>query len=190
MKPSRKEGSDRPETWCCTWPMILMPPWRISRITWNESTLGHAHGNSCGKCPHGSKPVKRAEVTKLLKNLLKEKPGISLAFLFGSFAGNHQRPTSDVDVGILFDLAPNLTTIQDLNDEISSALKREVDLVILNQASPILKMQVLKRGKLIIKRNKREFNRFYVQVVNQYDDLKQVRKKSEENILRGRVYGR
>ena len=133
--------------------------------------------------------MKRAEVIKLLKNLLKEKPGILLAFLFGSFAGNHQRPTSDVDVGIIFDTAPSLAAIHDLNIEISSALNREVDLVILNQASPILKMQVLKKGKLILRRNKREFNLFYLQTVNQYDDLKQVRKKCEENILSGRIYG-
>jgi predicted nucleotidyltransferase len=133
--------------------------------------------------------VKRAEVVKLLKNLLKEKPEILLAFLFGSFAGNQQRPTSDVDIGILFETVPSPATIQDLNEKISTALKKEVDLLIINQASPILRMQILKKGKVIIKRNKKEFNRFYVQVVNQYDDLKQVRRKGEESILIGRIYG-
>jgi hypothetical protein len=49
-------------------------------------------------------------------------------------------------------------------------------------------MQVLKNGVLIFKKDKRYFNQFYVETINQYDDLKQIRKKCEDGILKGRIY--
>jgi hypothetical protein len=49
-------------------------------------------------------------------------------------------------------------------------------------------MQILKYGKMIYTRRKKYFYEFYTDTVNQYDDLKRIRKNCEENILRGRVY--
>lgn len=53
-----------------------------------------------------------------------------------------------------------------------------------------LKMQVLKNGILIFKRDDKVYNKFFVNTINQYDDLKRVRKVCEDNILKGRIYGR
>ena len=58
----------------------------------------------------------------------------------------------------------------------------------LNDASPVLKMQVLKKGLLLYARNKKQLHQFFVETVNQYDDLKRIRKNCEDSILRGRIY--
>jgi len=77
-----------------------------------------------------------------------------------------------------------------LTEELSSILGREVDLVALNQSSPVFKMQILKNGILIYSRNKKYYHQFFVDTLNQYDDLKRIRKPCEENILKGNIYAR
>lgn len=131
-----------------------------------------------------------AKTVKLLKAFFSEEQGTLLAFLFGSFANKRMRRSSDVDIGILFRTVPDAYAINDLREKLSSLLQREVDLVTLNQASPVLKMQVLKNGILIYVSHRKYFHQFFVDTVNQYDDLKRIRKNCEESILKGRIYAR
>ena len=128
------------------------------------------------------------KLLKPLKTFFKRRHKILLAFLFGSFATNCSRPSSDVDIGILFETVPDIYVINGLTEELSSILPRETDLVVLNHASPVLKMQILKNGILIYSSNKKYFHQFFADTVNQYDDLKRIRKNCEENILKGRIY--
>lgn len=67
-------------------------------------------------------------------------------------------------------------------------IKRETDIVILNNSSPVIRMQVLKNGVILINKNRAIYNDFFVRTVKEYDDLKRVRKEAEENILRGKIY--
>ncbi len=115
---------------------------------------------------------------------------ILLAFLFGSFAGKQVHPSSDVDIGILFRTVPDIEAINDMTEDLSSILHREVDLAGLNHASPVLRMQILKHGRLLYASDRKHFFQFFTDTVNQYDDLKQIRKACEESILRGRIYAR
>ena len=128
------------------------------------------------------------KLLKSLKTFFKRRHKILLAFLFGSFASNCSRPSSDVDIGILFETVPDIYVINGLTEELSSILPREADLVVLNHASPVLKMQILKNGILIYSSNKKYFHQFFADTVNQYDDLKRIRKNCEENLLKGRIY--
>lgn len=132
--------------------------------------------------PAGKKPA------NLIKSFLEERQDILLVFVFGSFAQNRLRPASDVDIGILFKPVPEMDMIRALTEELPSTLTREVDLIVLNHASPVLRMQILKHGILIYSREKKYFHQFFTDTVNQYDDLKRIRKHCEENILRGRIY--
>ena len=128
------------------------------------------------------------KLVKSLKTFFKRRQEILLAFLFGSSTRDRLRPSSDVDIGVLFKTVPEMDALKDLTGELSSILKREVDLVVLNHASPVLKMQILKNGILIYSSSKKYFHQFFADTVNQYDDLKRIRKNCEENILKGRIY--
>ena len=130
------------------------------------------------------------KLRKSLKTFSKGRHKILLAFLFGSFASNCSRPSSDVDIGILFETVPDIYVINGLTEELSSILPREADLVVLNHASPVLKMQILKNGILIYSSNKKYFHQFFADTVNEYDDLKRIRKNCEDSILKGRIYAR
>lgn len=116
---------------------------------------------------------------------------MSAVYLFGSEASGMSNKKSDVDVGILFekDQLPSGDDLLDMEDNLTSHLKREVDFVVLNDASPIIRMQVLRKGKKILEHNRKDANSFFVRTVNEYDDLKQVRKVIEKRIEKGRIYG-
>jgi len=120
--------------------------------------------------------------------ILSVREDVLLAFLFGSVARGRSTPSSDVDVAVLFRLRPGLDQVNDLQEMLSEALHREVDIVVLNDACPIIRMQVLRNGVLVVNRLPRAYHDFFVRTVKEYDDLKRIREGIEKNILRGRIY--
>ena len=94
---------------------------------------------------------------------------------------------SDIDIAIMFKKVPDFFELTDIQEQLSSYVRKEVDIVVLNTASPVLRMQVLKYG-ILIKKETRIYIDFYVTTLNEYDDLKYFRREIEENMLRGRIY--
>lgn len=135
--------------------------------------------------------VKNSEISAKLADFFRTKSGVLLVFFFGSAAGGNMTKDSDIDIGILFEHPPPVVfEINHLAGELSAMLKREIDISVLNSASPILKMQVLKNGVLVFAKDKKPYYQFYVDTINQYDDLKRTRKICEDNVLKGRIYAR
>jgi len=124
-------------------------------------------------------------------DFLKEMPEITVAFLFGSQITGNISPHSDIDIALLFkeNFRPSPDYLLQIQDGLVSKLKGNVDIVNLNQASPIIKMQVLRKGEKILEKDHKAYLHFFVRTINEYDDLKKVRSVNEKNILRGRIYG-
>ncbi len=129
-----------------------------------------------------------SEILVKLKDYFEIKSGVLLVFLFGSAASGKMTDESDIDIGILFENEPDIFEINEMKSELNGILKREIDIAVLNSASPVLKMQVLKKGIPVFTKDKKYYNQFFVDTINQYDDLKQTRKICEDNILKGRIY--
>jgi predicted nucleotidyltransferase len=127
------------------------------------------------------------KLNKSIEEFSLQRTDFLLVFLFGSFARGLNTDESDIDVAIMFEKVPDFYELSDLQEQLSGHVGKEVDIVILNTASPVLKMQVLRYG-LLIKKDTRTYNDFYVNTLNEYDDLKYFRKEIEDNILRGRIY--
>jgi predicted nucleotidyltransferase len=123
-----------------------------------------------------------------IKQYLSMFDDIAFAFLFGSSAQGEATILSDVDIAIYFTGAVDFYRINSLREDLSELLGRETDIVVLNNASPIIRMQVLKNGTLILGLNRRLYNEFFVNTMKEYDDLKRTRKDIEDKILRGRIY--
>ena len=163
--------------------------------------LAHSHGSPYNKANReektppmkarsASRPVRIGSSRDLgrLKDFFKNEGRILLVFVFGSFAVGRITSHSDIDLALLFERPPDVDETNRLRDELTGLLHREADVVVLNSASPILRMQVLKTGVLVFSKARQHFHQFFVDTVNQYDDLKQIRKSCEENILRRRVH--
>jgi len=132
--------------------------------------------------------VSISDMIKKLKEALTIQRDIVLVFLFGSFVRGDITSFSDLDIAIYFTDTIDFYRINDLREDISEMLGIGVDIMVLNTASPVIKMQVLKKGTLLINKDQRAYNEFFVNTVKEYDDLKRTRKEIEEKILRGRIY--
>lgn len=126
-------------------------------------------------------------IERTLTDFFEEEQSVRLAFLMGSFAKGTARPDSDVDVAALFDRTPDFMETLDLRERLSALLRRETDLVVLNDAGPIIGMQALKTGIRLFAR-KNEYEEFFVRTLNEYDDLKRLRAPIEKAVLRRRIY--
>lgn len=125
-----------------------------------------------------------------IEKFLSKIDEVLLVFIFGSFIEDRLTDESDTDLAILFSTKPSLTSLNEIKSSITEITDRDTDIVILNSASPIIKMQVLKRGILLKKSNDTIYNEFFLRTLKEYDDLKIVRRSQEQNILNGRIYVR
>lgn len=130
-------------------------------------------------------------IAKKLKIFFKDKTDAWAVLVFGSQTKKTTTPFSDVDVALLYnpDKLPPVESKLDLKENLVSLLKKEVDVVLLNEANPILKHQIYKSAALIINRNPSFYHRFFVRSLNEYDDIKKSRLTIEQSLLRRRVYG-
>jgi predicted nucleotidyltransferase len=82
------------------------------------------------------------------------KHGVILAYLFGSQAEGRARSSSDVDIAVLLPPeageADQLDIQLKLAGELSSVLGRnDLDLVVLNEASPLLAHEIVNNGRVL-----------------------------------------
>ncbi len=86
---------------------------------------------------------------------LRDIPGVDAVYLFGSSVNGKMTGISDIDLAILFS-ENKIVDIDrlDIMSRLSSAAGRDVDLVILNDASPLLYHEILLTGKLILENNR------------------------------------
>lgn len=82
--------------------------------------------------------------TRRLEKCLSADPNVLAAWHFGSSAKGGIRPGADVDIGVLFYHMPSIDELADLRAAIQDALSfDEVDLVVLNEASPVLRFEAV-----------------------------------------------
>jgi predicted nucleotidyltransferase len=118
--------------------------------------------------------VDRHVVNTLSATLAERSEDLVCAYLFGSCARGDAVARSDVDVAVLFATDPPRTLDGlhlDLADDLSAALGRRVDLVVLNRAPVDLIHRVLRDGVLLIDRDPAVRIRFEVRARNEYFDL-------------------
>jgi predicted nucleotidyltransferase len=85
-------------------------------------------------------------LTPLIAEFQRTHGCIRLAYLFGSQADGHARAESDVDVAVLLQDGADALIDLKLGDFLSHKLAKPVDVVVLNQASPILQHEVIRGG--------------------------------------------
>lgn len=108
-----------------------------------------------------------------LTDLLERHDAIHFALLFGSRAGGRPRQDSDWDVGVYVD--PALTPMQrfELRCQLAAELEEvgDVDVVILNDAPPLLAHQALQGNRLFV-RDETSLVRYSVIIPKLADDAR------------------
>jgi uncharacterized protein len=121
---------------------------------------------------------------------LDRRFGVDALWLFGSEASDSARASSDVDLAGIFCIRPSAMDLLETREELGVLLARPVDLVDLDRASPIVVMQVLRHGRLIVDANPPRRIRAMASAAVRYEDLRIIRRQAEramlERIRRGR----
>lgn len=132
-----------------------------------------------------------ADMEETLKNFFKKGRGVVALYLFGSHAKKSKRVPEDIDVAVLYERTstPDPRQILEMQESLSGLLKKDVDLVVMNRANPILKHQIFGEGKLLLNNNPSLLNEFFSRSLSEYDEIKRVRRPIEQSILKGRIYG-
>lgn len=117
-----------------------------------------------------------SDVERAVAHCASKRREVAAAYVFGSVATGRPRRDSDVDVAIL--LAKPLPASRvlsyrlELMADLGSALHRsDVDLVLLNDASPLLAHRVLSKGRLVFERSRSARVRFQVRTASRYADV-------------------
>ena len=114
--------------------------------------------------------------------------GVALAYLFGSQAEAKAGPLSDVDIAVL--LGPQVPREQwfdtqlDLISELTSLWHRnDVDVVILNQATPVLAYEVVRFGQVLYEVEPGTRVDYEVAALRRYVDTKPLRQLQDRHLL-------
>ncbi|HYN21683.1 MAG TPA: nucleotidyltransferase domain-containing protein [Thermoanaerobaculia bacterium] len=109
--------------------------------------------------------------------------GLDTLWLYGSEAEGTARPDSDVDLAALFRRRPEGLELFDARTELEEILRRDVDLVDLDQAPPPLGRQGLKHGCLLVDRNPGRRHDAFSRILNLYEDVRILRREGEQAML-------
>ena len=91
------------------------------------------------------------DLNQRLRQVAAFFPEVKLAVLFGSTARGQDRPKSDVDLGILLDpYSPELRFR--VEADLGRAAGRSVDVILLDDAPPLLRFEIAKEGVLLFQR--------------------------------------
>jgi predicted nucleotidyltransferase len=124
------------------------------------------------------------EQTDRIVDLLDRRFGLDTLWLYGSEAEGTAKPGSDVDLAALFRRGPKPLDVFDARTDLEEILHRDVDLVDLDQTSPVLGMQVLKHGRLLVDRNPGRRHDAYGRILGLYEDVKILRRESERELFK------
>lgn len=136
------------------------------------------------------------ELDKIKSAVVEEfqnRPGVIAVLLYGSYAKGLAKLSSDVDIAVLYAAplhVPAFSELWDIKDNLEEALGCSVDLICLNNAGPIISSQVYKYHKPLLIKDKQELERYFMQLIVNYTELKEFRRDMEEHILERRFYDR
>ncbi|MEW6684786.1 MAG: nucleotidyltransferase domain-containing protein [Candidatus Edwardsbacteria bacterium] len=123
-----------------------------------------------------------------LQTYFAAREDVLAVYLFGSRSKGDFSPLSDLDIGILLREAPPLDRIFETEfcffSEISSLLGiRDIDIVIANTASLLLRHEIVKYGKLIYERDKEARCDFEVLSELKYYDTEPLRQLLTQTMI-------
>ena len=110
------------------------------------------------------------DLSKRIVDFLSRHVDIVAIYIFGSVATAKNRSGSDIDLAIMVRGQVNGMERVHLETYLSNILRKDVDLIIFGEATPLLQHQILKYGDLIYESDPKERTRQEVAARREYLD--------------------
>ena len=110
------------------------------------------------------------DLCRRINNFARGHVEIVAIYIFGSIATSKNRAGSDIDVAIMFRSPIKGMERVQLETSLSNLLERDVDLIVFEEASPLLQHQILKYGCLVYESDPKERVRQEVVARREYLD--------------------
>jgi len=122
------------------------------------------------------KIVSIAELERTINNVFNNRDEILMCYLYGSYVLGNRSEFSDIDIGILLDrtFKKHYLYQVDLSLEIEKEFgsKIEIDLCILNDATPRFLYNIIKSGRIIHSKDETFQHEFEIRVLYDYLEIK------------------
>ena len=111
-------------------------------------------------------------------NYFKEQPEIVTIYLFGSTVSSSNKKSKDIDIALLIKnkFKENIDSLSIMTD-LSSILNKDVDIIIMNDASPLLSHEIRKKGKIIFESDQSYRKKFNIIKRKQYEGYQYLHSK-------------
>lgn len=105
-----------------------------------------------------------------IEKVCEQVNNLLAVMVFGSAREGSIKPGSDLDIGVLFFAAPSLDERVMLREQLQKSLHfDDIDLVILNEASPITRFEAIS-GRLVFVRDRSRWAEFFSLTAREYED--------------------
>ncbi len=119
-----------------------------------------------------------------LADALDACPEVRFAVLFGSAVARGPDAARDIDLAVSLDRPRSLLELGGLAGRIEDRVGRDIDLVDLDEASTLLRWEVLRTGRVVNHRDADAWHRFQAQVPIEYCDLRPYLDREAEGLRR------
>lgn len=128
--------------------------------------------------------MQNAPVEHLQDILTEECPDLRFAYVFGSVAQGRSSEGSDLDIAVDCGEKLDVEKFVRLKGELAKVAGRDVDLVDIHRAGPILRMQIWKTGEVLASPDRQARLGFEMHTPSRYWDWKRQRKPIDESLIR------
>lgn len=105
-----------------------------------------------------------------LESYFKKKKEVIFAYLYGSYAKGKSSESSDIDVAVY--LQDEGSKIEEkITHELEKILKKNVELLVLNRAKPLIGWMSIKRGVPIIIKDRRIWLDYFLEISWEGEDF-------------------
>ena len=134
--------------------------------------------------------IDRVEIIRKLKVYFAGRNDVAVAYLFGSVARSAFHPLSDVDIAVYPRDNAYVNSLEYRSDMIADMMEllkiNPIDVVLLNEASPLLAHRVMRDGVVVDCKDQSLRVSFEVRALRQYIDTKHLR-DIQQHYLKKRV---
>jgi len=110
-------------------------------------------------------------VVEVARRVLEKLDFVEVAVLFGSTL--RRKTVRDIDIGVVLSTEPSLSLINEIASALESELGIPVDIVILNEAPPLLRFKALVEGLKITIKNTTKYHYMITETFMELEDIRE-----------------